>query len=229
MSRWNGQLIIWLTKGIITSRRIEKTCRENITAKALAEDSEPDHDTVAAFISGNSEAVTDLFTQVLLQCAQLDLITGEMFAVDGCKLPSNASKEWSGSISELRKKRDKLAEYIKRIVTRHRELDKDEKARKIQAPYKKAMGDDRERRKRSIERLEKKLEKLDKFLKTAKVREGVSGREVQSNITDNESALIKSPHGYIQGYNGSRFGQSSNNFGGSDRLRSGKRVFSANA
>jgi hypothetical protein len=202
MSRWNGQLIIWLTKGIITSRRIEKTCRENITAKALAEDSEPDHDTIAAFISGNSEAVTDLFTQALLQCAQLDLITGEMFALDGCKLPSNASKEWPGTIAELRKKRDKLAEYIKRIVTRRREPDNDEKTRKIQAPYKKAMGDDRERRKRSIERLEKKLEKLDKFLKTAKVREGVSGREVQSNITDDESALIKSPHSYIQGYNG---------------------------
>jgi transposase len=190
------------SKGIISSRKIEKTCRENIIAKALAEDSEPDHDTIAAFISGNGDAVTDLFTQVLLQCAQLNLITGEMFAVDGCKLPSNAAKEWSGTIAELRKKRDKLAEYIKRIITRHRALDNDEKARKIQAPYKKAMGDDRERRERSIERLEKKLEKLDTFLKTAKPRQGVSGQEVQSNITDNESVLIKSPHGYIQAITG---------------------------
>jgi transposase len=190
------------SKGIITSRRIEKTCRENIIAKALAEDSEPDHDTIASFISGNSDAVTDLFTQVLLQCAQLKLITGEMFATDGCKLPSNASKEWPGSIAELRKKRDKLAKYIDRVVSRHREPDSDERARKIQAPYKKTLGDDRERRERSAERLEEKLEKLDRFLKTARPREGVSGQEVQSNITDNESALIKSPHGYIQGYNG---------------------------
>src|SRR5215471_16801292 len=64
------------------------------------------------------------------------------------------------------------------------------------------LGDDHERRERSIERLEKKLEKLNTFLKTAEPRQGVSGQEVQSNITDNESALIKSPHGYIQGYNG---------------------------
>jgi hypothetical protein len=64
------------------------------------------------------------------------------------------------------------------------------------------MGDDQERRQRAIERMEKKLKKLDEFLKDAKPREGVSGGEVQSNITDNESALIKSPHGYIQGYNG---------------------------
>jgi hypothetical protein len=64
------------------------------------------------------------------------------------------------------------------------------------------MGGDRERRERSVKRLEKKLRKLDKFLESAEARKGTSGEEVQSNITDNESARIKGPHGYIQGYNG---------------------------
>ncbi|MDR2922131.1 MAG: transposase [Treponema sp.] len=82
------------SRGIITSRRIEKACHDNIIVKALAQDIEPDHDTIAAFISANKEAVEDLFSQILTQCAQLNLITGKMFAIDGCKLPSNASKEW---------------------------------------------------------------------------------------------------------------------------------------
>jgi transposase len=190
------------SRGILSSRKIEKACRDNMIVKALAEDKEPDHDTIAAFISSNSEQVKDLYTQILLKCAQLGLITGEMFAFDGCKMPSNAAKEWSGTIKELEKKRDKLSAYIGRIIVRHKEMDKDEKTKKIQGPYKKTMGDDRERRERSVERLERKLEKLNKFLETAEPRKGVSGQEVQSNITDNESALIKSPHGYIQGYNG---------------------------
>ena len=80
--------------GIISSRKIEKACRTNINLKALAKDAEPDHDTIATFISRNNEAVSDLFTQVVLQCGELELITGEMFAIDGCKLPSNADKEW---------------------------------------------------------------------------------------------------------------------------------------
>jgi transposase len=80
------------SRGIITSRKIESACRENVVVKALAEDSEPDHATIASFISANSEAVEDLFTQVLFKCSELGLITGEMFANDGCKLPSNASK-----------------------------------------------------------------------------------------------------------------------------------------
>jgi hypothetical protein len=64
------------------------------------------------------------------------------------------------------------------------------------------MGDDNERRQRHIDRIEKKIARLDTFLKTAEKRMGSSTGEVQSNITDPESARIKGPHGYIQGYNG---------------------------
>jgi transposase len=59
-------------------------CKENIIVKALAEDCEPDHDTIATFISSNNEAVGNLFTQIVFQCSQLGLIKGEMFAIDGC-------------------------------------------------------------------------------------------------------------------------------------------------
>jgi hypothetical protein len=125
-----------------------------------------------------------------------------MFAIDGCKLPSNAAKEWSGKITELKKKRDKLEKYITRVLFLHKELDKNESVKRIQKPFRKTMGDDKERRERTIKRLEKKLKKLDKFLEAAEPKKGFSGAEVQTNITDPESARIKSAHGYIQGYNG---------------------------
>jgi transposase len=190
------------SRGILSSRRMERACKENIITKALAEGCEPDHSSIAAFISARREEVKDLFTQVLMQCDELDLISGEMFAQDGCKLPSNASKEWSGTIEELKQKRDKLKAYIGRLISRHQELDKDARAQKILKPFRKTMGDDQERRQSTIEGMEKRLKNLDEFLEDAQPRKGVSGEEVQSNITDNESALIKSPHGYIQGYNG---------------------------
>jgi len=198
------------SRGIITSRKIEKACRDNIIVKALAEDCEPDHATIAGFISENSKAVQDLFARVLLQCGELKLITGEMFAIDGCKLPSNASKEWSGTLADLTKKRDKLEKYISRLLLKHKETDKDENAKNKLEKYRNTMGDDKERRKRSVEGLENKLEKLNKYLQAAKPKTGVSGAEIQSNVTDNESAIIKSPHGYIQGYNGITIADSGN-------------------
>jgi len=38
----------------------------------------------------------------------MGLIGREMFAVDGVKMPSNASKEWSGTREDFQKKAEKL-------------------------------------------------------------------------------------------------------------------------
>ncbi|MCL1912248.1 MAG: IS1182 family transposase [Leptospirales bacterium] len=196
--------------GILSSRKIEYACKSNIMTKALADGAEPDHATIAQFISGNCEAVQDLFVQVVLRCDELDLITGEMFAYDGCKLPSNASKEWSGTIEMLKKKKARLEKFAEKLLKRHKELDKSDEAKKKQKPYTKTMGDDRERRERHRARVEKKLKRLEEFLKYAKPKVGVSGAEVQTNVTDPQSAKIKGPHGYIQGYNGIAVADSGN-------------------
>ena len=203
-------ILFCYSRGILSSRRIERASKENVTAKALADDFEPDHDTIAGFLTTNGEAVKNLFTQVLMQCDKLKLINGEMFAIDGCKLPSNASKEWSGTIKDLTKKRDKLEKYVTRLLHQHHELDKNEDAKKKLDQFRKTMGDDKKRRARSIRRLEKRLHKLNEFLTDAMPRKGVSKDEIKSNITDNESALIKGPHGYIQGYNGISIADSAN-------------------
>jgi len=198
------------SKGIISSRRIEKACIDNIIVKALAGDNEPDHDTIATFVSTNSEAVKDLFTQILLKCSKLKLITGEMFAIDGCKLPSNASKEWSGKISDLKKKKSDLEKQLFRILHQHKELDRNDKVKKIQEPFRRTLGEDSERHERHIRRIEAKLKKINQFLFASEPKLGPSGQEVQSNITDRESARIKGPHGYIQGYNGIAIADSGN-------------------
>jgi transposase len=196
--------------GIISSRPIEKVCKTNIILKALAKDAEPDHDTIAAFISTNSEAVKDLFTQILLKCHELELITGEMFAIDGCKLPANVSKEWSGQLTSLKKKKSDLERLAAKILLQHRELDRNESAKKKQEPFRKTMGDDKKRRERHIKRIEKKLKRLERFLEEAEPKKGACGNEVQTNVTDSESAKIKGPHGYIQGYNGIAVADSGN-------------------
>ena len=39
---------------------------------------------------------------------------------------------------------------------------------------------------------------LDKFLESEQPKQGKRGKEIQSNVTDNESAKMKSSHGMIQ-------------------------------
>lgn len=52
--------------GILSSRRIERLCRENIVAMSLAGEDGADHSTIARFISSHGDGVKKLFTEVLL-------------------------------------------------------------------------------------------------------------------------------------------------------------------
>ncbi len=184
-------IILAYSKGITSSRQIERLCRENIIFMAISADLQPDHSTLADFISRAPDAIVDLFGQVVLTCNQLGLIGKEMFAIDGCKLPSNASKSWSGTHAELNKKRKKIDRAVRRMLQRHREQDTEEQQPDIY-----------EREREQIKKLRAASRKIKRFLDTEDERKGVSGRVVKSNITDNESAKMKTSHGIIQGYTG---------------------------
>jgi hypothetical protein len=51
------------------------------------------------------------------------LIGREMFAIDGVKLPSNASKRKSGTRAEFARRADKLEQAARTMLARHREED----------------------------------------------------------------------------------------------------------
>lgn len=83
--------------GIVSSRGIERACREQVTFIALTGDRVPHFTTLAAFVSGLAGEVAPLFARILYLCNRQGLIGREMFAIDGVKLPSNASKHKSGT------------------------------------------------------------------------------------------------------------------------------------
>ncbi|MGH8502554.1 MAG: IS1182 family transposase [Gammaproteobacteria bacterium] len=180
------------SRGIVSSRRIERCCQENVIFMALSADTQPHFTTIAEFVAVNTEAVTALFRDVLLICDELGLIGRELFAIDGCKLPSNASKEWSGTKADLRKKKQKMAQAVRYLLKRHREMD-----------LKGGQEDPRiERERQQLKTLRAKIRKLKRWLDDNDDKPGKSGRPKQSNLTDNESAKMKSSHGVIQGYDG---------------------------
>ncbi len=111
------------SRGITSIRKISQCCRENIMFMALSADTRPHFTTIADFISTLGQEIVQLFLEVLLICDEMGLIGKEMFAMDGCKLPSNTSKEWSGTKGEVEKKKEKMEKAIRQIVRRHREVD----------------------------------------------------------------------------------------------------------
>ena len=184
-------LIVAYSRGVTTSRQIERLCRENVVFMALSADSQPHYTTIASFVSGSPGAIESLFTQVLLICDKEGLVGREMFAVDGCKLPSNASKEWSGTKGSLKKKKRKIDRAVRRMLKAHEAADGQEVDAAIVS-----------REEEQIRKLRATSRKVGQFLSENDDRKGVSGKVVQSNITDNDSAKMKTSHGVIQGYTG---------------------------
>lgn len=180
------------SRGIMTSREIAQACTENVTFMALSADTRPHFTTIANFVSSLKDEIANLFAAVLTVCASEGLIGRSMFAVDGCKISSNCSKEWSGSRVSFESKKRNLEYAIRRLVKKHRRMDlRDNESRQI-------VKKERE----SVRRLRAKVEKLKEWMKDNDDKRGPTGNIKQSNVTDNESAKMPTGHGVIQGYNG---------------------------
>jgi transposase len=182
-------ILLAYSRGITSSRQIERLCRENVLFMAISADSQPHFTTIAHFVATLDREISKIFRDVLLVCDEAGLIGKEMFAVDGVKLPSNASKEWSGSQKEYSKKIEKMERAIRHLTQRHRRED--------------ASGEDaalEEARAKQQATLEKAIAKVRGFLQGHEDKIGKSGRVKQSNITDNASATMLSGKGVIQGY-----------------------------
>ena len=182
------------SKGITSSREIQWCCETNIIFKALSCDTVPHFTTIASFVSSHTKEIEQLFEQILLICDQQGLLGHELFAIDGCKLPSNAAKEWSGTFKELEQKRDKLKRQIHHYLNEQQRHDKNETQENTR----------QQRTQQTINTLNQAHDKIEQFLKQSSPRrgQGKTKKEVKSNITDNESAKMTTSKGTIQGYNG---------------------------
>ncbi|MCL1160268.1 transposase, partial [Shewanella inventionis] len=156
---------------------------------SVAGDVQPHYTSIASFVAKMHEQIEPLFTQVLLICDEEGLIGRNMFAIDGCKLKSNASKEWSGTFDELGRKKAKLERASKRIIERHQAQD---------GLSEELVTQDLKQK----EKLDKSADKITAFLASHQEKIGSQGKPVKSNITDPDSAKMTTSKGTIQGYNG---------------------------
>ena len=185
-------VLLAYSRGLISSRQIERACCENVTFMAMSCNQRPDHSTIATFVSSMKDQIKPLFRDILLVCEQEGLLGGTFFAIDGCKMPTNASKEWSGKFSELQKRKEKIEDKIKVLVEDHIEKDKEENTIKGQTLV---------NREKQIKRLQQQAEKIEKWLAENEKKIGSNGKELRSNITDNDSTKMYTSHGTVQGYN----------------------------
>jgi transposase len=182
-------VLLAYSRGLISSRSIEQACQHNIQFIALSGDAQPSYTHIAKFVRELGAQIQPLFTQVLMTCDRLGLIGRQMFAIDGVKLPANASKERSGTHAELLHRAQRLEQAADKIIALHQSQDNSTQDIDQQA-----------RRQARIDELRHEARVTRDFVARAPRRRNKKGQELKSNVTDPDSAKMATSKGVIQGY-----------------------------
>jgi hypothetical protein len=134
-----------------------------------------------------------VFQQVLLVCDAQGLIGREMFAIDGVKLPGNASKRHSGSRAELAQRAGKMLDAAITMLRRHQASDGEPWRPSPRWPPRTTPGRAPAPRSPAHRPLPG---------RAPQDKPGSRGAIRKSNVTDNDSAKMATDKGVIQGYCG---------------------------
>src|SRR3954452_6346501 len=84
-------LIYAYCQGVRSSRQVERRCLTDVAFRVACAQDGPDHATIARFRAEHQDAFAGLFTEVLLVAAAAGLAHLGTVAIDGTKIPANAS------------------------------------------------------------------------------------------------------------------------------------------
>ena len=183
-------VLLAYSRGLVSSRSIAHACLHHVQFMALSGDTQPSYTHIAKFVRELKDQIQPLFTQVLLTCDRMGLIGRQMFAIDGVKLPGNASKERSGTHEELVHRAARLDKAANKILARHQGQD-------ARGDHPTALDAARQAR---IDELRREARVTREFVAGRAPRKNEGGQELKSNVTDPDSAKMATGKGVIQGY-----------------------------
>lgn len=206
-------------RGIRSSRVIERLCSEDIAYRVLCASEAPDHSTIARFREQHDDAMNTVFTEVLRLCAEAGMVKLGVVALDGTKMEASASmaanrtrkaleaavKEMLREAAEIDAREDALYGPDKRGDELPADLaDPHTRLERLRAAKKRLDEQQAEREAQHAEMLEKRAQeekRQGRKLSGRKPKAPEEDEEAKANITDPDSRLLKTQHGFVQGYN----------------------------
>ena len=204
--------------GVCSSRKIARGCETDLGFRVLSGGQFPDFRTLADFRKDHLGAFQGLFLEVLRMCREAGLVRMGHLSLDGSKYQANASKHKAMSYGRIQEVEPQLEAEVKELLRRAAEVDEAEDAEHGPEQRGDELPEELRRREGRLEKIREAKRRLEERARSrgqeraeargAGVEEAAAAaaREVprpkeQSNFTDPESRIMKSSHGWIQGYN----------------------------
>ena len=218
-------LVYGYASGIFSSRKIERATYDSVAFRFIAANHHPDHDTLAHFRKTFLVELEDLFVQVLALAQAMKLVKLGQISLDGTKIKANASKHKALSYGHIEKLEAQLRDEVRALLKKAAEIDQQELADGIDLPAEITHREDRlkalaEAKIKIAERVKERDEQAQKDYQEKLARREalrVAGKKPrgkeptapetgpkakdQINLTDEESRIMPSADGFVQGYN----------------------------
>jgi transposase len=217
-------LLYGYATGVFSSRKLERACFDSVAFRFIAANTSPDHDTIADFRKRILPDLPDIFLQVLLIAKELGVLAVGQISLDGSKIKASASKHRALSYAYAGKLKAKLRREIARLM-KLAEAAEGERDPQIDIPQEisrretlitkideaRAKIEEREAlrhaevRAKHAERLAQRKEQQRQGKKPKGPRPRMPRLRVeptaQVNLTDEESRIMPTADGFMQGYN----------------------------
>ncbi|BEP12390.1 hypothetical protein acdb102_43990 [Acidothermaceae bacterium B102] len=108
-------LIYAYAHGERSSRQIERLCGTDVAFRVICGNDAPDHSTIARFRAVHEDSFAEVFTQVLVLCAQAGLGRFGSVAIDGTKIAGNASAGANRTEETLRAEAARILEEAAQV------------------------------------------------------------------------------------------------------------------
>jgi len=218
-------LVYGYASGTFSSRKIERATYDSVAFRFIAANHHPDHDTLAHFRKTFLVELEDLFVQVLALAQAMKLVKLGQISLDGTKIKANASKHKALSHGRIEKLEAQLREEVQALLKKAADVDQEELANGIDLPAEIARREDRlkalaeakakiaervkERDEQARKDYQEKLARREAVRATGKKPRGKEPKapetgpqaKDQINLTDEESRIMPSADGFVQGYN----------------------------
>lgn len=166
-----------------TGRMLERECQHNVEVMWLMRKLRPDFKTITDFRKDNRKAFKAVFRQFVLLCKELELLGGELVAVDGSKFKAVNSGQKNFTRKKLERRLKEIDHKVESYLDEMERADQAEKDQPME-------GEDL---KHKIEKLKERKGRYEELLKALRA----SGAS-QISLTDPDSrSMAPSPKGEV--------------------------------
>ena len=211
--------------GVFSSRRLEQASYDSVAFRFITGNTHPDHDTIAHFRKRFVKEVEGMFVQLLVLAKETGVLKLGHVSLDGTKVKANASKHKAMSWGYANGLEAQLQEEVRALLKKAAEADAEEEGQvdipaelvrredrlamigrakaRIEQRAKERFAVEQAEYEEKVKRRQEKAEKSGKKPGGRHPRAPAAGPQDkdQVNFTDEESRIMPSTEGFVQGYN----------------------------